>query len=58
MKQKTKPKGKKSIVIDSSIHYGKCEAVTNDNDTWTSDLTDQILDYERIAEIYNRRFKK
>ena len=51
MKQTTKPKGIKDVIIKSHVHG-------NDNDTWTSDLTDQILDYERIAEIYNRRFKK
>ena len=50
MKQTTKPKGKKSIVIDSSIHYGKCEAVTNDNDTWTSNIEDQLEDLKKIGE--------
>ena len=27
-------------------------------DVWSTNLIDQILDSKRIAEIYNRRFKK
>ena len=44
MKQTTKPKGKKDISIISDICMGEC------NDTWTSNIEDQLEDLKRIGE--------
>ena len=45
MKQKTKPKGKKDISIISDICMGEC------NDTWTSNIEDQLEDLNSIIKF-------